>query len=527
MLPLHRVLTSLVAVISVASSTAALAADTRAPDNAAGSGGSAGGDSLQLLRQELEAERLQLEQQQRRIEALEKRLAVAEAARPGAAQLAADASAPPAVASPPPADASALRGSFGAGGYTLQSADGANAIHFRGNLSFDGRYYSDSRTPATADGWLIRRLRPTFEGRIAEDFDFRFMPDFAQGRTIIQDAWGDLRVRPWLVVQFGKFKAPVGLERLQLEQFARFIEVALPSDLLPYRDLGLKLGGTLGSGWLTYDVGLFDGALDGGSTDGNAVPDQNSSGKFTWQARLFGRPFLEAGPAWARGLGLGLAGTYVNVHGSATPATATSSAATTSLLAIYKTPGQQTLFAYRGNSGAAGVNNATIAAGLERRWVPQLYYYYRSFGLIGEYVGEEQEVSRSVSPLSLRSGSLHHSAWQLQGAWFLTGEDEGFDRASPSRAFDFGSGAPGAWELVARYHEIRFDAGAFGGGAQSFANPQSSPLAAYAIGTGLNWYLNPNFKVQLDYEVTHFEGGAVSGNRPDERVLLSQFALMF
>ena len=52
-------------------------------------------------------------------------------------------------------------------------------------------------------------------------------------------------------------------------------------------------------------------------------------------------------------------------------------------------------------------------------------------------------------------------------------------------------------------------------------------LAAHAIGTGVNWYVNRNFKVQLDYEITRFEGGAHTGNRPGERVLISQFALIF
>jgi phosphate-selective porin OprO and OprP len=498
-----RAVASLVLFVWVAAPAGAFAAAASSPGDAP-----PGGDSLGQLRQELDAERQQLRQQEARILALEERLA---------------ANADPAQRP----DASGLRARFGADGYTLESADGANAIHIRGNVSFDGRYYGDSNTPATADTWLIRRLRPTLEGRLGEHFDFRFMPDFAQGRTILQDAWGDVRVRPWLVLQFGKFKAPVGLERLQLEQFARFIEVSLPSDLLPYRDLGLKLGGTIGRGFLTYDVGLFDGALDGGSTDGNSVPDQNSTGKFTWEGRLFGRPFLETGPGWARGLGLGLAGTYVNVRGVATPATATAPASTTTLLASYKTPGQQPMFAYRGNSGTGGLNNATIAAGLQRRLVPQLYYYYRSWSLMGEYVGEDQAVSRSVSPLGARSATLHHTAWQIEGAWFLTGEDEAYDRATPARSFGFGRGGPGAWELVARYHEIRFDARAFSAGAQSFANPQTAPLAAHAIGTGINWYLNPGFKVQLDYEVTRFEGGALTGDRPDERVLLSQFALIF
>ena len=43
----------------------------------------------------------------------------------------------------------------------------------------------------------------------------------------------------------------------------------------------------------------------------------------------------------------------------------------------------------------------------------------------------------------------------------------------------------------------------------------------------MNWYMNRNFKIQLDYEVTRFDGGATSGDRPDERVLTSQFALIF
>lgn len=509
-----RALASVVILVSVAASAGAFAADASSTGDAP-----PGGDSLAQLRQELDAERQQLRQQEARIHALEERLAASGSARA--------ASAPDPAADSLRPDPSGLRGRFGADGYALESGDGANAIHFRGNVSFDGRYYADSNTPATADTWLIRRLRPTLEGKLGDYFDFRFMPDFAQGRTVLQDAWGDVRIRPWLVLQFGKFKAPVGLERLQLEQFARFIEVSLPSDLLPYRDLGLKLGGTIGRGSLTYDVGLFDGALDGGSTDSNSVPDQNSTGKFTWEGRLFGRPFLETGPGWLRGLGLGLAGTYVNVRGVATPATATAAATTTTLLASYRTPGQQAMFAYRGNTGTGGLNNATIAAGLERRLVPQLYYYYRSWSLMGEYVSEDQAVSRSVSPLAARTATLHHTAWQIQGAWLLTGEDEAYDRATPARSFGFGRGGPGAWELVARYHEIRFDARAFSAGAQSFANPQTAPLAAHAIGTGINWYLNPGFKVQLDYEVTRFEGGAVTGDRPDERVLLSQFALIF
>lgn len=464
----------------------------------------------EALQQQLQQQMQQLREQEAQLRALQQQLADDEAKQRSAAASAA--------AGSKAARGPGLSGHFGSDGFTLRSDDGANQIHFRGNLAVDGRYYSDAYSPQTADTWLVRKLRPTLEGTLENRFDFRIMPDFAQGKAILQDGWADVRVRPWLVFEFGKFKAPVGLERLQLEQFQRFIEASLPSDLLPYRDLGTKVGGNIFRGVLNYDIGLFDGDVDGGSTDSNLVPDENATGKFTWEARLFAAPFLKSGNAALKKLGVGVAGTYVRDSGVATAST------TTSLLAGYKTPGQQSMFSYRGNT-ASGYNNATIANGLERRLVPQLNYYVGPFGLMSEYVTETQQVSRATTASSVRHGTLRNDAWQVQGYWTLTGENEGYDIAGPSHPV--GQGGIGAWEIGLRYHVIEFDQQAFSAGASSFANPASAPRAAHAVGAAVNWYLTYNFKVQLDYEVTRFSGGAVLGNRPAEHVLISQFSLVF
>jgi phosphate-selective porin OprO and OprP len=498
-------------VLGLAMPIFGVAADQAPPPDATSSS-----DSVQQLREELERE-------QAHIKALEDRLATVEAAQATtqAAQAAANAPSPGAVAANSNSSGG-LQSSFGPQGYTLQSADGANSIHFRGNVSLDGRFYSDAYTPDTDDTWLIRRLRPTLEGTIDNYFDYRIMPDFAQGKAILQDGWADARIEPWLVLEFGKFKAPVGLERLQLEQFNRFLEAALTADLLPYRDLGVKLGGAVDGGVFAYDVGVFDGAPDGGSTDGNSVPDENSTGKFSWDGRVFVRPFLFSDIRSLKGFGAGIAATYVNVDGIATGTT------TTSLLAADKTPGQQSMFAYRADTNASGgVNNATIADGIERRIVPQFYYYYGPFGLLGEYVDEAQEVERRVTASSLRIATLTNTAWQLQGSVFLTGEEESYDSVTPRSDFGFGQSGTGAWEFVARYHELNFDKATFEDGLASFANPLTAPRTARAIGAGINWYLNRNFKTQLDYEVTRYDGGAPVGDRPAERVLISQFALIF
>ena len=139
-------------------------------------------------------------------------------------------------------------------------------MKLRGLLHFDGRYFLDDATPDTADTWILRRVRPTLEGTFNGIFDFRFTPDFAGGRTVVQDAFVAARLQPWAVVTAGKFKVPVGLERLVSASDLRFIERGLPTSLAPNRDLGVQLGGDVAGGVVNYSVGYFNGVSDGGSS---------------------------------------------------------------------------------------------------------------------------------------------------------------------------------------------------------------------------------------------------------------------
>jgi phosphate-selective porin OprO/OprP len=406
-------------------------------------------------------------------------------------------------------------------GFRIQSADGANVARLRGVLHFDGRYFPDDITPATADTWILRRVRPTFEGTFNNIYDFRFTPDFAGGRTIILDAFVAARLKPWAVVTAGKFKVPVGLERLVSATDLRFIERALPTSLVPNRDLGLQFGGDLAGGVVNYSVGYFNGVSDGGSSDGNTpTADVENDTKGDWAARVFFQPFLNSDNFALRGLGFGVAGTYVNSTGNTT----------TTLLPGYRTPGQQTFFTYRATTAASGTTpavNGTFAYGERLRWTPQAYYSIGSFGVLGEYVNVSQEVSRLTPTAGLRSDKLDNSAWHVQFAWFATGEDEAFRGFTPQSVFDPGKGTWGAIELVARYHELDIDDDAFVGGANSFANPANSASKASAWGVGVNWYLTQNYKWSLNYDVTSFDGGAATGDRPDEKALFTRFAVGF
>ena len=85
--------------------------------------------------------------------------------------------------------------------------------------------------------------------------------------------------------------------------------------------------------------------------------------------------------------------------------------------------------------------------------------------------------------------------------------------------------APGAAQGRGR-QRFTYDE-AFAGGAASFANPLTSARKAKAAGIGVNWYLNQNVKWQLDYELTRFDGGAATGDRPDEKALFTRVGVAF
>lgn len=407
------------------------------------------------------------------------------------------------------------------GKFSFQTPDGANVIKFRGVLHFDGRRFTDDITPETADTWLLRRVRPTFEGTLANIYDFRFTPDFAGGKTIILDSYVAARFTPWSVLTGGKFKVPVGLERIQSASDIRFIERGLPTSLVPNRDLGLQLSGDVAGGVFSYSVGYFNGVSDGSSSDSNLpTADAESDSNGDWAARVFFQPFLNAESFALRGLGFGVGATYVDTTGSAT----------SSLLPTYRTPGQQSFFSYRSSALATpttpAVNNGTFADGVRLRVSPQFYYYLGRFGVLGEYVTVSQDVTR-VNGLVTRSDSLDNTAWQVQLSWFVTGEEESFKGYTPLTTFEPGKPGHGAFELVARYHELSVDDAAFAGGDNSFANPTTAARKARAAGVGVNWYLNQNLKWSLNYERTRFDGGALTGDRPDEKAVLTRIGLSF
>ncbi len=384
-------------------------------------------------------------------------------------------------------------------GFQFTTPDGQFQLRLRGLIHSDGRFYPNDDSDVAADVFTLRRVRPIVEATVYRIFDLRLTPDFGGGTAVLQDAYLDLRFAPALRVRAGKFKSPFGLERLASASDMLFIERASPTALAPNRDVGLMVHGDVLRGDLAYAIALVDGAIDGGSTDGDDADSKDVVG------RVFVQPFRRGTHQRLKGLGVGAAVSIGEQNGS------TASAA----LPAYRTPGQQVFFRYRSDGTAAGT---TVANGTRSRWSAQGYYYSGRLGVLAEQVFSSQDVRRGTT-----AAQLDTNAWQIAGSWVLTGEAASYRGVTPRQAFDRGAGTWGAFEITARYHQLTPDDEAF----PFFANPASAAAKANAIGTGLNWYLNRNVKVVLQYEDTQFEGGAPNGDRPAERVVFTRLQFAF
>ena len=395
-------------------------------------------------------------------------------------------------------------------GFSLQSADGQNQLKLRGVVHVDGRALISDEPADVSDTWQATRIRPIVEGTVGGIYDFRFAPDFGQGRTVIQDAYVVGRFLSGVQVTAGKFKSPVGLERLQSANDILFVSRAFPTNLAPNRDLGVQVGGNLLGSRLNYSVAWLNGSNDGASSEAFNDTDPNSDKE--WAARLFAHPFAESESFALRGLGIGIAGTYTDHEGTSAQ----------TLLPSYRTPAQATFFRYRTGT------DPTLASGERIRLAPQFYYYLGGLGLIGEYTQVSQDVARTTATAGLREETLDTTAWQLAASWFLTGEEAAYRGYKPASVFSLEKGTWGAFELVGRVQELRVSDEAFAGGAASFADPAVAARKASGYTLGLNWYLNQNVKWVLDYEHTTFDGGAAGGgDRPTEQALLTRVALGF
>jgi phosphate-selective porin OprO and OprP len=375
-------------------------------------------------------------------------------------------------------------------GFSVRSAD--STFHFKigGYFQADSRFFAGPRQAETST-FILRRVRPVLTGTLYRWIEFRLMPDWGQGQTVLQDLHLDFRFFPKASVRFGKFKAPFSLERLQSATDLTFTERAYPTNLAPNRDTGVQVYGDFKAGTFTYALAAMNGVPDGGSSD----LDTNDGKDYV--GRMFFQPFITKGATHkASGLGFGIAASHGRQSGTTLP--------------TYRTTPQSAFFTF---------TTGTTADGDRKRLGPQGHYYVGPFGIFAEYTVTEQDVRRDTTTATIRN-----DGWQVATSYFLTGEAKAYRTPAPKDAFDRSTGGKGAFELAARYTELSIDPSAFQLG---LADPTRSARKAQEWTAGFNWYVARGQRFILDYSQTHFTGGSATGNRQTEKVLLSRFQVAF
>ena len=365
-------------------------------------------------------------------------------------------------------------------GFVLQSANGDDRLQIGLLFTRTAGSQLDDSSHQVVDTFAFRRLRPYLRGRFSRRFEFYFNPDFAGGTLVVQDAYMDMIFSPAFRIRAGKGKTPFGLERLHSASNLLFFNRALPTALVPNRDLGIQVLGDISGGVVSYLAGVMNGVPDGGSADLDTSDGKDVSGRFIV------RPFNKVATSPLRGLGLAISGSIGRQAGAAAlPAFRTQSL-------------EQGYFSYSG----------ALADGVRRRYSPQAFYYYKAFGGWFEQVHTETPIRKGI----VRE-EIGHDAWQIAGAYMLTGEaatDAGAG-VRPRNNFDFGNGNWGAFQVAARYHTLKVDDLAF---TRDFAAAGSSrQIDAWTI--GLNWYLTPNLRYVLNFEHVSFDDVAAAARRPE------------
>ncbi|NQV22818.1 MAG: porin [Rhodopirellula sp.] len=341
-------------------------------------------------------------------------------------------------------------------------------VRLTGFFQADAGWTSQSNRNQTAvgnlqDGADFRRARLAATGNAAENVGYMLEMDFAfPGRPNFMDVWGEVRSHDGQQsVRFGQYRQPFGLDGLTSVKDLTFLERSLPFAFLPFRQIGVMAHGVSDAQDMTWAVSGFRAPTDAfGSNVGN-------SGGYGMATHLT-RVMQDDGEGGVVHLG----GAYSIID-------------PTNSLSEYRN--QPEFFVSDSISGATPffVDTGSMATDIVNLFAGELATTAGSWHAQGELI---------YALVDRKSAStVNFSGASIQTGYILTGEHRPYDRKNAVLGRivpheNFGSnGGCGAWEVAARWSYLDLnDGGVSGGLLNDFT-------------TGLNWYLNGNTKLQINY----------------------------
>jgi phosphate-selective porin OprO/OprP len=386
---------------------------------------------------------------------------------------------------------------------TITSADGKSSLSIRANVQMDAALYGESAEGPLAtdyrrgsvgatgnrennaardfsDGMYFRRARFGVEGTFNSNFNYRLLLELGgsgtEGPTRINDAWIAYTGLAPFTFQLGAFSPPSNMDDGTSPEDQVFIERASSSEL------SRALGGADGR----LGLGVRASGKRYMSSLTLTTRTVNDAEVFDSQFAAVGRAGGLIATSEDYNLHLGASATWVFSppdQGSAT------------------TPRHPLRFRDRPEIRVDSlrlIDTGAIDAAHANVYGVEFGANWKNFYLQGENFWFD--IDRRDAAFADPS----FDGYYLQGSWLLTGESRRYNSATgsfqnPRPKSPFArDGGWGAFELAARFSHTDLDfnegvagsapaAGAVRGGEQD------------VLALGLNWYLNPNFKVLFNY----------------------------
>lgn len=329
------------------------------------------------------------------------------------------------------------------------------------------------------DATAFRTARLGVSGTLFEEVDYKVEYDFAAdnpagGSTEAKDVYIGVKGTALGEVRVGHFKEPFSIEQLTSSRFTTFMERSVADAFVPGRNSGIAVLNNNPGETATWSLGAFR------TTDNNSAGAGDA--EYRYSARVTAVPMIdEAGDS------------LIHVGGSVSYSTDES--------ARFRSRPESDFLDRTVDTGTIAADDTTVL-GLEGAWVEG------PLSVQGEY---------NLASVSAASGGTDGDFSGFYGfvSWFLTGEHRNykrttgaFDRVKPMENFGAGNGAI---ELAARYSMIDLNDG-----------PSTGEMNDVTV--GVNWYLNPNSRVQLNWVHSQFEDGAVDDSAD---ILMVRFQVDF
>jgi len=371
-------------------------------------------------------------------------------------------------------------------GIGLQSADGANTIQLMGRLHMDYRGYDagfasgTTKTDPLTDVLDIRRARLGVRGQLDKDFKYEIQGTYGGDNgmgdtaTTLDIAFADYAANPAAMLRVGKFKMPFSLEQLTSSNNIDFMERSFANqnegEYVPAKETGVMVFGSPLPG--TY-YGL---AFSRGRANKSAIYDSPD---------LVGRVSANLAKA-AMGrddivthLGLGYS------VGRVKSATSYASARDES----------------RAYSGFFNGTEATRAGSTRTRQAIEYAIAYGPYKAQGEFF----EISYSdMTGTNAGTNAVKMNYNEL--LWNITGESHNYSNSAgtfgwikPNTKFS-SNGGLGAWQVGVRLSD--FD-------GSDFTTASGKTAKATSMTYGLNWYMNDNVRVMLNYVETKYDSSVL------------------